>query len=108
MEVTAGIMRRRIKLRLKSGSHTAYIRADGVLVVEWYDFGENSPYESANLIIFDQHGQRKLVLALGLPTTSEAGSLLDAIGKRFESYFDVRAFADIKKVPYEDKVDFSP
>lgn len=31
-------------------SHFAYFEDDGTLVVEWYDFGEHAPYESANLL----------------------------------------------------------
>jgi hypothetical protein len=42
------------------GSHSAYARADGQLVVEWYDFGDDAPYESANLLVFDGQGQAQL------------------------------------------------
>lgn len=43
----------RYPMPTKPGSHVAYAQASD-LVVEWYDFGDHAPYESANLLIFDR------------------------------------------------------
>jgi hypothetical protein len=33
------------RITLQEKGHSAYV-SDGALIVEWYDFGENAPYES--------------------------------------------------------------
>ena len=84
-------------------AHTAYRDAEGRLVVEWYDFGADAPYESANLITFDRHAERALAEAIGSPD-----DLLPAIAARFTSWFEIRAFAVGQDIPFTATVDFTP
>src|SRR5947209_6607874 len=76
-----------------SGAHTAAIRPDGWLVIEWYDFGDDAPYESANMLVFDRDQQGQLGAALGLPLGERTGqALLSAIQDRFDTYFKAQRF----------------
>jgi hypothetical protein len=84
-------------------AHNIYRDAEGRLVVEWYDFGADAPYESANLIMFDGHAERVLAEALGNPE-----DLLAAIAARFTSWFEVKAFAVSRDIPFTSTVDFAP
>jgi hypothetical protein len=101
-------MNDRIKLEARPGSHTVYQCDDGTVVVEWYDFGDHAPYESANLLIFDNDGQIGLGQALGLPDGTSRDGLMRALGDRFKSYFQIREFVDAASIAYEHKVDFWP
>lgn len=89
-----------------SGSHVVYAEQSR-LVVEWYDHGDHAPYESANLLIFEREAQLALLAALDLAPMSP-NDLAVEITRRFESYFEVRTFADERGVTYERKVDFQP
>jgi hypothetical protein len=62
----------RYAMPARPGSHEAYARS-GDVVVDWYDFGDHAPYESANLLIFDPFAQHRLLTALAAPV-----SLVDA------------------------------
>jgi hypothetical protein len=97
-----------VKLSASPPSHSAYVEDDGTVVVEWYDLANDRPYESASTLLFDAQGQRGLIRALGLPSTTDSNALVDSLGVRFDSYFAIRQFADDEKVPYELKVDFDP
>jgi hypothetical protein len=92
----------------KPGAHGAYARADGSLVVEWYDFGDHAPYESANLLIFDAAAQGAFAGALGLPAGMPPQDLAAAVAKRFDSWFDVKQFARERGLPFAEDVDFEP
>ena len=98
----------RIKLKATPGSHTVESVEDGGIVVEWYDFGDHAPYESANMLIFGADGLPLLAAALGLAAESSADAILTALAERFESYFAIRAFADARAAPYRHEVDFQP
>jgi hypothetical protein len=97
-----------VKLSASPPSHSAYVKDDGTVVVEWYDLAKDRPYESASMLLFDAHGQREMIRALGLPTTTDSHALVDRLGERFDSYFAIRQFADAEKVPYKHEVDFDP
>jgi len=101
-------MSHRIKLGVSSGSHSAEIDDNGSLLVEWYAFGENEPYESANILKFAASSQRRLALALGQNSFCGPDDFLAALANRFGSYFEIRRFADLERIPYVHKVDFSP
>lgn len=98
----------RFAMALKNvGNHQTYV--DGQeLVVDWYDFGEDVPYESGNKLFFDANGCRRLKLALGLPEAGEAEELARRVASSFSSYFDVRRFADQRGISYRHEVDFFP
>jgi hypothetical protein len=98
----------RVSLGARPGSHTAYIGDDGRVVVEWYDFGPHAPYESANLLDFDAAAQAALAKQLDLPPSADANALIRAIASRFDSYFEVRRFADGAGIAYRHRVDFMP
>jgi predicted DNA-binding WGR domain protein len=98
----------RFRMPLRPGSHSAYVRADGRLVVEWYDFGDDAPYESANLLVFDDQGQAQLAAALDLPAETRAQGLAEAVAARFQSYFEVKAFATDQQLRFASEVDFQP
>ena len=92
-----------------SGAHTATIQPDGPLVIEWYDFGDDAPYESANMLVFDCAQQEQLGAVLGLPVGERGGQgLLAEIQDRFETYFDAQSFARENGVQFSKSVDFMP
>ena len=89
------------------GSHSAYARG-GDLVVEWYDFGEHAPYESANLIVFAPASQRRLAEALGLDTARSADALAAELASRFSTVFQVREFAETCGASFSRETNFWP
>jgi hypothetical protein len=62
----------------------------------------------------DDHAQYVRVPLLDLdegavvPAATDAAALVRAIGERFDSYFEVRRFADGTGTPYSRDVDFMP
>ncbi|HVQ08125.1 MAG TPA: hypothetical protein VMS43_06785 [Allosphingosinicella sp.] len=90
------------------GAHSAWYDEAGGLVVEWHDFGEDAPYESANMIRFDVASQDALAGALDSAAPPAGAALLDALAARFRSYFEIRAFADAEAIPFDAEVDFRP
>jgi hypothetical protein len=91
----------------RPGAHAAYARR-GELVVEWYDFGEDAPYESANLIVFDAAAQRELAGRLGADPAIGADELAALVASRFGSYFEARQFAADHAIAFRAEVDFTP
>lgn len=94
-------------MRAQSGGHFAYARGQD-LVVEWYDHGEDAPYESANLLVFDRAAQRQLAHVLGEDEDADADRLAGVVAERFESYWNVKTFADQTGCPYRRETDFMP
>lgn len=80
----------------------------GVIVVEWYHFGEDVAYEYADQLLFDHVGQTQISAALGIVDAPEPEALKDALKGRFGSYQAVREFADANAVSYEAKTDMWP
>ena len=97
-----------VRFSARPGSHTAYMREPGELVVEWYDFGDHAPYESANLIIFDPSAQTELRRALGLSPHGNSDDLLAQLPSRFASYFEVKKFAAGHAIAFRAETDFQP
>jgi hypothetical protein len=90
-------------------SHSVYFDDESRLVVEWHEHSENAPYEHATMILFGEVEQQVLAKAMNLPETCRAGgALLAAIQKTFDSYFEVKAFAEEHRVPNGRHVDFWP
>ena len=81
---------------------------DGVVVVEWYHFGEDVAYEFAVQIRFDQTGQAQIAAAMHLTDAPAPDTLMSILKERFGSYQAVRDFADAKGVPYEAPRDMQP
>ena len=99
----------KVSLRQKGpGAHFIHDREDGSLVVEWYDFGENVPYESANMLILTAAEQALVGEALGLSPTTNALELASALADQYSSYWDIRRFFDDRRLSYTHKVDFQP
>jgi hypothetical protein len=102
-------MAERVRLRgTGRGAHSIYYDEAGKLVVEWHDFGEDAPYESANMIRFDAASQDALAGALDSAAPPKGAALVAALAARFRSYFEIRAFADAEAIPFETEVDFRP
>lgn len=97
----------RYEMPAKPGSHQVYIR-DGDLVVDWYDFGDHAPYESGNFLIFEPVARAALAAAMELPADTVPEAHAAFVAGRFDSYFEVRAFADERKLAYRHEVDFWP
>lgn len=91
----------------KPGSHVAYARGED-LVVEWYDFGDHAPYESANLLIFGRPAQLRLAQAIGVDEPLAPHMLSNRVAARFASYFDVKRFAEEHEFDFTTEVDFQP
>lgn len=89
------------------GSHTVRL-PDGELSVEWYDFADRAPYESLNYLHFDQPARDAMASAMGLAPGGDRELLARAICERFDSYFEVRTFADAHGLAYRHNVDFWP
>lgn len=97
----------RCPMRGGPGAHCAYARAADV-VVEWYDFGPEAPYESVNLIIFDRPEQRRLAQLLCDPDWTSPHDIAGLLASRFKTYFDVKAFAEANNVPFHASHHFDP
>ncbi|HEY1605642.1 MAG TPA: hypothetical protein VGF77_08575 [Allosphingosinicella sp.] len=95
------------RVTLREKGHSAYIRKDG-LVVEWYDFGEDAPYESANMIVFDAGARAALARSLGLAEDVADEPLLRCIERLFPSWFEAKAFAQREGIAFRSEVDFMP
>lgn len=97
----------RNRMTAKPGSHTAYARGSD-LVVEWYDFGDHAPYESANLLIFDRTTQIALARLMGVDKSLSPHDLANKVAVRFDSYFQVKAFAETHGLVFATEIDFHP
>jgi hypothetical protein len=95
------------RVSLQEKGHSAYVR-DGILTVEWYDFGEDAPYESANLIHFDPAPRAALAQSLGLDEDAADPALLECIQARFPSWFEAKSFAQREGIAFGSEVDFMP
>jgi hypothetical protein len=95
------------RLTLREKGHSACIR-EGILTVEWYDFGDDAPYESANMIHFEGPARAALARALGLPEDAADADLLKFIQTRFPSWFEVKSFALREGIAFRSEVDFMP
>jgi hypothetical protein len=91
-----------------SGAHTIYTDEAGRMIVEWYDFGEEVPYESANMLILGAEVVAALSRGLGLARESSQGQIATVLAERFGSYFAIRDFLDTSGLPYRHEVDFQP
>ncbi|MBU1513260.1 MAG: hypothetical protein KKB47_10980 [Alphaproteobacteria bacterium] len=97
----------RNKLAAKVGSHSAYARGPD-LIVEWYDFGDDTHYESANFLVFKSPAQQMLAQAIGGAAGFEVALLAAKVAAHFDSYFEVKAFAAEHSIPFATDVEFQP
>ena len=95
------------RVTLQQKGHSAYVRKDD-LIIEWYDFGDDAPYESAYLIVFDAPGRAALARSLGLAEDADDAALLTRIARSFPSWFEAKSFAQREGVPFRSEVDFMP
>lgn len=95
------------RMTAKPGSHVAYARGSE-LVVEWYDFGDHAPYESANLVVFDRPTQIAFARLIGVDDSPAPHHLASMVAARFDSYFAVKAFAEANGLAFTTEVDFQP
>ena len=95
-------------VRLSGKGQYIAIDDQGRLIVEWYDFGDDAPYESANMLIFNEVAQRALVIALGCTESLEAHGLATLLSHRFATYFEIKDFVTSHDLPVELDVDFMP
>jgi hypothetical protein len=96
----------RIRFSATPGAHSAYFDEQRRLVIEWHDFGDHAPYESANMLIFEESSVTNLAEVLGC--SAEGSQLLDTMKARFASYFEVQEFANEHRIAFEKGVDFNP
>ena len=89
------------------GSHSFAVE-NGIVVTEYYHFGENVAYEYAMQVRLDQSGQAAIAKALGLSDTPAPEALCMILKDRFITYDAVREYADAHAVPYELVRDFQP
>jgi hypothetical protein len=89
------------------GSHQRVYRTpDNRLIIEWEEYSDPAPYDHANTIAFNTREEGSLREALGEPDATRDMTSLNA--QRFDTYWDVRKFADKHGIPYKHNVDFSP
>jgi len=91
----------------RPGAHSVYARGPH-LVVEWHDFGDHAPYESANLLIFDRPAQKALMALLDRPSNWTPHDFASRLAARFESYFEVKSFAEANGIAFASETDFYP
>ena len=84
------------------GFHSVFFSGDR-LVAEWYDFGENAPYESVNQLVFEAEAQHRL---FGDPTPAAPSDRLHALAHRFDSWFSLKRECDATGIAYEKVIDF--
>ena len=85
-----------------NGSHSVFF-AEGLLVVEWYDHGDQAPYESVNQLLLDAEAQRRL---LGETASAMSSDALTALASRFDSWWKVKRECDAAGIGYEKVTDF--
>ena len=85
-----------------NGYHSVFF-AGGLLVAEWYDFGEPAPYESVNQLLFRREAQRRL---LGEAAGQGRLEALDALARRFDSWWSLKRECDAAGIAYETVTDF--
>jgi len=102
-----GFVGDRHQMPARPGSHVAYARGSD-LVVEWYDFGEDAPYESANLLVFDRPAQKVLLATMQLEEDRSPDALASSVANAFSSYFEVRHFAEAHRIEFSTETDFNP
>lgn len=97
----------RYRMPGRPGSHVAYVRGED-LVVEWYDFGDQAPYESANLLVLDPACQRELAVAMGLVAGQAPQALAAVVAHAFHDWFEFRRFAQAQGLAVQAETDFMP
>jgi hypothetical protein len=88
------------------GAHSAYFESDGTLIIEWYNFGEFAPYESADMLSFSEAAQEELAIRLGCET--EQVEILRWLAERFTTYWAVKEWATTEGLVFSHSVDFMP
>ena len=84
------------------GSHAAFFAGE-LLVVEWYDHGDDLPYEKVDQLLFDAAGQQQLLgEAAGLPPSAA----LNVLARRFDSYWRVQQECDASGIAFRRLTDF--
>ena len=76
-------------------------------MVEWYDFGDQAPYESANRLILGLSAQHALAAALNIPI-STPDDLAAHVADRFSSFFEVATFLADRGIEPRRETDFLP
>jgi hypothetical protein len=89
-----------------AGSHFAYYTDDGQLVIEWYNFGEDAPYESADMISFGEDSQSKIADRLGCAKGHI--QLLKSLAASFTTYWAIKKWVRAERIAYVHSVDFMP
>jgi hypothetical protein len=89
-----------------AGSHFAYFTDDGALVVELYIFGEDAPYDSADMISFRAAAQS--ATAARLRCANEHAELLKSLDERFATYGEVQGWAEAEGIAFSHTADFMP
>lgn len=89
------------------GSHQAYVDGDD-LVIDWYDFGDDVPYESGNKLLFDIAGCEAICSGLDLDPPLRGEELAEHLANRFDSYLEIRTFVDSLGIPYRRETNFWP
>lgn len=105
----------KLRGRLPQTSSSAYIRPDGSLVVEIFDFSDEAQKwlgrDGAFLMILVPEQKAGILNLLaaedGAPPFTLSGdeALLTLIQKRFEDYYDVKKWLDERGIPYEKDFD---
>lgn len=105
----------KLRGRLPQTSSSAYIRPDGSLVIEFYDFSDQAQQslgrDAAFLIILVPEQKAGILNLLaaedGAPPFTLSGdqALLELIQKRFEDYYAVKQWLTGLGIPYEKDFD---
>lgn len=90
------------------GAQFIYTDESGRFVVEWYDFGEDVPYEFANMLILSDSQLAAVAERLGLGIGAEQQQIATEMADRLGSYFAIRGYLDRLGLPYTHEVDFQP
>jgi len=76
------------------------------LVVEWEEYRDPAPYDHADTLSFSAEQEAALRVALQLAESEKPTTV--ALAERFQTYWEIRDFAEAHGVAFAHHVDFSP
>lgn len=91
-----------------SGSHSVYFNDTSNLIIEWYDHGKNSPYESVNMLLFDELNTIKLSKSIGFEDyKNDFRGFLNELAIKIDNYFEAQEYCETNDIEFTKKYSFN-